>query len=306
MSESSPLELEATDYLRSLGGRIATVSTSADFIEVSGVKLVSWLSHPDRQKIIKALNEVVFRHRLVVFRDQDVVAAHDQVEISKWFNPLECTFYKHPMSPHPEVFRVSNDPSQGCTGVGRTGWHVDGSFQPSPFSHALYHIVECPTKGATSFLPLEEFLDSLKIEDQFELAMLMMLSDRRSTGAKPLCYTHPKTGRRTMCFHLGMINGFIKRFPPSLGAEDVEMSPECTQAVLDKLEKLILGSEPLIYTHHWRPGDFIITDNCAIAHEATPETQLPVEEVGLRVLHRTTTRGWVGNAAPRFPELIGD
>lgn len=34
-------------------------------------------------------------------------------------------------------------------GVGRTGWHIDGSFQTAPFSHALYHIVSCPTKGAT-------------------------------------------------------------------------------------------------------------------------------------------------------------
>ncbi len=46
-------------------------------------------------------------------------------------------------------FRVSNDKNEGCTGVGRTGWHVDGSFQPAPFSHALYHIVSVPQKGAT-------------------------------------------------------------------------------------------------------------------------------------------------------------
>lgn len=44
-----------------------------------------------------------------------------QVEISRWFGPLESTFYKHPMSPHPDVFRVSNDPAQGCTGE-RGGW----------------------------------------------------------------------------------------------------------------------------------------------------------------------------------------
>jgi hypothetical protein len=77
------------------------------------------------------------------------IAGADQVEISKWFNPLESTFYKHPMSPHPDVFRVSNDAAMGCTGVGRTGWHVDGSFQPSPFSHALYHIWSCPSQGET-------------------------------------------------------------------------------------------------------------------------------------------------------------
>jgi hypothetical protein len=39
--------------------------------------------------------------------------------------------------------------SIAAAGVGRTGWHIDGSFQTAPFSHALYHIVSCPTQGNT-------------------------------------------------------------------------------------------------------------------------------------------------------------
>lgn len=27
------------------------------------------------------------------------------------------------------------------TDVGRTGWHIDGSFQEAPFGYALYHMV---------------------------------------------------------------------------------------------------------------------------------------------------------------------
>ena len=38
-------------------------------------------------------------------------------------------------------------------------------------------------------------------------------------------------------------------------------------------------------------GDFIISDNLAVGHEATPETQLPQEEVDLRIMHRTTVKG---------------
>jgi hypothetical protein len=29
-------------------------------------------------------------------------------------------------------------------GVGRTGWHIDGSFQPAPFAYSLYHMVKVP------------------------------------------------------------------------------------------------------------------------------------------------------------------
>lgn len=50
----------------------------------------------------------------------------------------------------------------------------------------------------------------------------------------------------------------------------------------------------LLRCHHmfqWSVGDFIISDNLSVAHEAAPETQLPRSEVGLRVLHRVTTKG---------------
>ena len=46
----------------------------------------------------------------------------------------------------------------------------------------------------------------------------------------------------------------------------------------------------------WQEGDFIISDNLAVGHEAHPDTQLPRIEVGLRVMHRTTVKG---TKAPR-------
>lgn len=52
-----------------------------------------------------------------MFKDQGVVSGERHVEISKWFGELESTFYKHPKSPHPDVFRVSNDSEEGCTGI---------------------------------------------------------------------------------------------------------------------------------------------------------------------------------------------
>lgn len=115
---------------------------------------------------------------------------------------------------------------------------------------------------------------------------LSMLSDRRSTQAKLVVYTHPKTGRKTMCFHLGMIQGFE--------TTEGRVTSRCeTIQILDELEKEISMSQ-LIYTHEWKEGDFLITDNCAVAHEATPSTQMPIEKIGLRIMHRTTTAGWAG------------
>ena len=90
----------------------------------------------------------VHRHGMVIFKNQTPISGDRHVEISRWFGELESTFYKHPKSPHPDVFRVSNDRTQGCTNVGRTGWHIDGSFQRAPFAYSLYHMHSVPEKGA--------------------------------------------------------------------------------------------------------------------------------------------------------------
>ena len=58
----------------------------------------------------------------------------------------------------------------------------------------------------------------------------------------------------------------------------------------------------------WTPGDFIISDNLALGHEAHPDTQLPVSQVGLRVMHRTTVKGTTHPAKtyPWFKEEMHD
>ncbi len=100
-------------------------------------------------EVIKQIKADVTKHRILVFRDQGLISGDRHVELSQWFGELDSTFYRHPRSPHLDVFRVSNDHREGCTRVGRTGWHIDGSFQPAPFSYALYHIISVPTKGNT-------------------------------------------------------------------------------------------------------------------------------------------------------------
>ena len=101
------------------------------------------------------------------------------IEISEWFGTIESTFYDHPKAPHRDIFRVSNDRTEGCTNVGRTGWHIDGSFQEKPFSHSIYHIIECPKEGDTVFASLTEIIERLDKKKREYWEMLYMASDRR-------------------------------------------------------------------------------------------------------------------------------
>lgn len=114
-------------------------------VEVRGISL----QQDPPTNVIQQIKEDVTKHRIVVFRDQGIISGDRHVQISQWFGELDSTFYRHPRSPHLDVFRVSNDRREGCTGVGRTGWHIDGSFQPAPFGYSLYHIISVPEKGDT-------------------------------------------------------------------------------------------------------------------------------------------------------------
>ena len=43
----------------------------------------------------------------------------------------------------------------------------------------------------------------------------------------------------------------------------------------------------------WKEGDFIISDNLTVGHQATPDTQLPTDVFSLHVSHHTAIKGTV-------------
>jgi taurine dioxygenase len=98
--------------------------------EVIGIDLSASIS----TQVIEQIKQDVTEHRILVFRDQLSLTPERHVEIGTWFGRIESTFYNHPRSPLRDIFRVSNDPTEGCVNVGRTGWHVDGSFQVLEFN----------------------------------------------------------------------------------------------------------------------------------------------------------------------------
>ncbi|CAG0899952.1 unnamed protein product [Darwinula stevensoni] len=254
--------------------------------EVFGFDL---LTDPSAE-MMEQIKDDLARHRILVFRNQGQVPGKRHVEISWWFGEPESTFYKHPKSPDPDVFRVSNDPKEGCTGVGRTGWHIDGTFQQAPFSYSLYHMWSVPKEGDTIFLPLNELIEGLSSERKGRWERLYMISDRRGGPVHPLIYSHPITKKKTMCFHLGMTEAFM--WDKGTSKQRItcpQETAEILQEIEDEIEK---RQKHLQYSHKWEVGDFMISDNLAVGHFASPQTQHPVGEVGLRVLHRTTIKGF--------------
>jgi len=240
-----------------------------------------------KEEVIQQIKEDVRNHRIIVFRDQENITPEKHLEIGGWFGEIDSTFYNHPRSPHPDIFRVSNDSVEGCTNVGRRGWHIDGSFQEEPFSHSLYHIISVPQAGTTSFISLTEMIQGLDDEKRKFWDSLWMISDSRDI-IHPLIYSHPETKKPVLCFHLGMTGGFIQNYG-SLTQKNLSSAE--SEQILDQIHEEIMKNTDLMYHHKYLQGDFIISDNLAVGHEASPDTQLPRSQIGLRVMHRVTIAG---------------
>ncbi|XP_060565810.1 uncharacterized protein LOC132724869 [Ruditapes philippinarum] len=92
-----------------------------------------------------------------------------------------------------------------------------------------------------------------------------------------------------MCIHLGNTEAFIwDKDMPNERRTDLDETNQLLEEIRKEIEK---DERRLIYSHEWQDGDFLISDNLAVGHYASNDTARPKSEVGLRILHRTTTKG---------------
>ena len=251
------------------------------------------------KNFIRQLKEDLIQHRFVLFRNQHLTGQR-QVEISNVLGRVESTFYKHPKSPHPDIFRVSNSEEEGCTNVGRSGWHIDGTFQRTPFLYQTMYFPSTSEGGDTHFMPLKELYESLPPAMQEYCNRLWMITGHSQAPIHPLVYKHPFNHQTTMLFHCGrpFVEGWfedssnktmdasttIHRVDTSRIIPALKIQRQLTQAIEERLADI--G-----HVMKWEQGDFMIIDNLALAHYASDGTQECSHIVGLRVLHRTTIKG---------------
>ncbi len=249
------------------------------------------LSNPITEETITQLQRDLEEYKLLVFRDQHWLTPARHIEVSKWFgsSQLESTFCNHRKSPSNNILRVSNDEREGCTHVALRGcsWHMDGSFMPEPFSHSLYHYIKVPSCGSHDFVDMSSVISCLAKSNMADiLNRLWMVSDSLTDAVHPLIYTHPTTGQLTMCFHLDMIDSFILDYGSPAARK---LTAQESRLILQHLNEAIEKSAK--YNHYYRPGDFIIADNLAVANKMSQEEHWHRDRVGLAIMHRTTVAG---------------
>lgn len=257
------------------------------------------------------LDALVATHGLLLFRNQlPRLTAKELVAFSKWFGSgqLHSAHAQHDRSEHFDVFRVSNDPNDGCwepRGVGTSGFHNDGAFMPAPYSNAVYQIVQVPRSGGeTHFASSNYCLGSyarLGPEQRARIAELERIRTLSElTGLEyPLAYNHPATGRLTL-LSAGWKDAVRCTYVGSHLLSKKALSDDDNRRLRRDVQE-IMNIEGGTYTHRWRAGDVIVSDNLAVMHKADDtaagpgledrfaDGSLPQEDV--RVLHRTTVAG---------------
>jgi len=268
--------------------------------------------------LIESIRADIHKHELIVFKHQSpnnnfIVPPSKRLEIAQKLGTIISSHYHHPNAPHRDIFRVSNDAKKGCLNVGRTGWHLDGSFLPKPYNFSMMHIISAPKPGygqtafISSRLAVEQVLQKHSQLEELNgvLHRLYFVGTSPNHAIHPVIYPHPVTKKPTMLLHLGMTSAFIEvydAFKHLAIDEAIKLHQQKdgdkkvlkvydsaqTQQMLNKLASFIdiCKQNGLMYEHQYETGDLLISDNMAVIHEAVKSTQYKPEQIGLRIMDR--------------------
>ena len=261
------------------------------------------LRHPLDEQTIKAIDEAMNQYAVLVFRDQPLTQ-DEQIDFSIQFGPLDSGLRKATGAPtrfkHEQLIDIGNvamdssvaakDNKQLIGVLANQLWHSDSSFQDLPVKYSMLSaVVVTDDGGLTQWADLRAAWDDLPQETQKHIEKRtgwhsafhsrFILGDKDYTPEqlskfppveRPLVLTHPGSGRTLMfpSVHISEVSGMSVPEGRLLVAELIE---HATQA-------------KYVYTHHWRPGDYVIWDNRATLHRGT-RYDLSVR----RDLRRTTT-----------------
>jgi alpha-ketoglutarate-dependent 2,4-dichlorophenoxyacetate dioxygenase len=219
-------------------------------------------------------------HQLLLFRNQDLPPGA-QVAFARRFGEVQVhVLDQYHANDFPELYTLTNLDAEGRpTGKhpdrGTMIWHTDGSWRRNTGHATMLYAEQIPSSGGeTSFADMYAAYDGLEPAERAQLAKLrafhsLDFSRSRRHGDDPLTEqqraavppvdhpiirTHPETGRK--CLFLGD------------HAETIEgMGYDEGRRFIDALNARIV-SLARVYTHRWRPREFIVWDNRCLLHKA--------------------------------------
>ena len=233
---------------------------------------------------IRAILRALHDHHVLLFRDQALSEAR-LIEVASWFGPIYRPPAGLPMlggADQPAVVKLSNTEDGGVAGSEPLPMHSDLHNMPFPADLSVLYAVDVPAAGGeTSWSNLHQAYDELEPALRSRLAGVRGSSPNPYAGganarartaagpsqlyldgevadfSHPVVRTHPVTGRRSL-----YIGHYVDRLIGFEPAADAEALLAALKAHVDRAH--------LYWTHRWRAGDLVISDNRCTNHKRAP------------------------------------
>ena len=230
----------------------------------------------------EALRAALCKHKLLVFRDQDITPAQ-QVALARRFGELEV----HPVFPHhpdhPELVMLGGDSKiPGRENV----YHSDVSWRARPSMGSMLRCIDCPKVGgdtlwvnmAAAYARLPEATRQsleglLAVHDLLPaFGMRMTPEERASRRAAfppvmhPVVRTHPETGERVLYVN----EAFTTHLVNYIEKHEVRFGFDFRLAEMDLMQYLFRQAAVPEYQVRlkWRPNTIAFWDNRSTQHYA--------------------------------------
>ena len=131
--------------------------------EIEGINLKNF----SKENYLK-INNLLLEHKVLFFRDQDI-SSEEQIDLAKFFGPLEKHIYVKGRDKYPEIVRIvkgANEKHQW----GET-WHTDVSYNVRPTKVIILKSIKIPPVGGdTMFSNMEVAYETLdeKIKEKIK------------------------------------------------------------------------------------------------------------------------------------------
>ena len=223
--------------------------------EVVGIDLMS-VGPADRP----AVEDLVVKHHVVVFRDQHDFTEQGLLDFGRLFGPLrEYAGVKDRTKAGGLVMHLTNHPA-----VARVtdGWHMEATATEQPPSYTILRALKLPEAGGDTVFS-NQHVAFERLSDTFRKVLRGLKAihsfDYGPSGVRkvvhPVVRTHPVTGRET----LYVSETFVKQ----LEGMTVEESQPILRYLFDFSTRPEFG-----YRHRWLRGDVLMWDNRSVAHRA--------------------------------------
>ncbi len=179
--------------------------------EIEGIEL----KNSSKENFTK-INNLLLEHKVLFFRNQDI-SSEEQIDLAKFFGPLERHIYVKGRDKYPEIVRIIKGPNEKHQ-WGET-WHTDVSYNIKPTKVIILRSIKVPPVGGdTMFSNMEIAYDTLnekikeKIKDKKAIhsslgaaAFVEKYEEMEGNGnldeysnEHPIVRTHPETGKKIL------------------------------------------------------------------------------------------------------------